>query len=58
MPVVVAFLAPGGAGRVFATVYAPLDVRPLAEHVGLHERTDVQAHPVVQIRVPTHWLVR
>jgi hypothetical protein len=35
MPVIIAFFAPGGAGRVFATVDAPLDVGALAEHVGI-----------------------
>lgn len=58
MLVVIALLAPGGAGWVFAPVYAPLDVRALAEHAGLHERADVQAHPIIEIRIPANWLAR
>src|SRR5947209_137720 len=57
MPVVVAYLDPGRAGRVLATVFAPLDVRALAKHVGLHKRADVQAHSVVQARVPANGLL-
>src|ERR1041385_4189796 len=57
MPVVVALLAPGGAGRVLATVFAPLDVRTLAEHVGLHEWADVWAHAIVQVRMPADGLL-
>ena len=57
MPVIIPLLAPGGAGRVLTTVDAPFDVRALAQHVGLHERADVQAHPVVQVRVPAEGLL-
>jgi hypothetical protein len=52
MPVIIPLFAPGGAGRVLATIYAPLDGWPLAEHVGFHERADVQAHAVVQVGMP------
>jgi hypothetical protein len=57
MPVIIPDLAPRGAGRFFAAVFAPLDVRALAEHVGNHERADVQAHAVVQVRVPADGLL-
>lgn len=57
MPVIVPLLTPGRAGWVFATILAPLDVRALAEHVGLHERSDVQAHAVVQVGMPADGLL-
>ena len=47
----------GEPGGFLATVNAPLDVRALAEHVGLHERADVQADTVIQVRVRSDGLL-
>ena len=56
-PVAFELVIPRGAGDIFATVLAPLDVRALAEHVGGHEGADVEAHAVVDVGVPTDRLL-
>jgi len=57
VPVIDPLLAPKRAGWVRTTVLSPFDVGAFAEDVRFNERTDVQAHPVVKIRVPADRLL-
>ena len=58
-------VVPGGGGDILAPVFGPFDVGFVAQHAGAflfyvadsHEGADVEAHAVVEVRVPADGLL-
>src|SRR6266545_4351645 len=57
MTVVDAFFTPGRAGRILAPILTPLNAGSLTENVSRDEGANVQAHAVIQIRLPANRLL-
>lgn len=48
---------PGSALNILAAVFIPVDLRIFAQDASGHEWADVQAHAIIQIRIPAYWLL-
>jgi hypothetical protein len=47
MTVIDPFLAPRGTGRIFTSIFVPIDIRSLSEDVCFNKRPDIESDPVV-----------